>query len=400
MFQIEIFKIQYFTIFLLLFFLSAKTNYAQNTPGISPHDSIRLPGEKKNKKKYNLYSQLKFDYGGIIKSVREKGIEDYYGIDIRLAWQKRENNTYSSLYKAPKYGIGIYSGNFNSNAFGKPFGVYGFMDFPIRAMHNTQSKWNWFYTIGLGMAFNFNYYDPEENPGNILLGSAKNVYIGFSLEGRYDISDHWVTGIGAGFKHFSNGRIHLPNRGVNLLPLTLFVQYNFDDTKTDLNEVGVRDFKPFTILDVFWGIGNKNFEYGKSVYFKSSLGVSYLWQRNYKYRFGGGMELFYTAGSLDRVESDKSNFKKQFSYGFVGIWEWVLTERIYIPLNFGVHLNYNSENFEQRLYPRLGLRYLAGKNKNIITGVGLKITEFHADYVEWTIGYSFKKDKNTYKLLF
>jgi hypothetical protein len=372
----------------------------QNNSGISFTDSIHNSDNNTVEKKYNLYTQLKFDYGGIIKTVREKGIEDYFGIDLRLAWQKRENTTYSTLFKAPKYGIGLYSGNFDSNAFGRPFGVYGFMDFPINNIRNNKTRWNWFYTIGVGIAFNFNYYDPEHNPENILLGSARNVYFAFSLEGRYDITEHWVAGLGMGFKHFSNGRIHLPNRGVNLLPFTFLAQYNFDETDTNLKEVKIRDFIPFNIFDIYYGVGNKNFEYGSSVYFKSTMGVSYLWQRNYRFRFGGGAELFYTAGSLDRVESDKSNFKKQFSYGFMGIGEWVLTQRLYIPLNIGIHLNYNTENFEQLFYYRLGLRYLAGKKKNIITGVGLKITEFHADYVEWTIGYSFKKDKNTYKLLF
>ncbi len=393
-------KILYTFLLLIIFLSFGRFSFAQNNNTNTSTDSISFNNSSKTEKKYNIYTQLKFDYGGIVKSVRDNGIEDYFGIDLRFAWQKRNNTIYSTLYRAPKYGIGLYSGNFDNKDFGRPFGIYGFMDFPIKSIHSRNTRWNWFYTIGLGVAFNFNYYDPEDNPGNQLLGSAKNVYIAFSLESRYNISDHWVAGLGGGFKHFSNGRIHLPNRGVNLLPFTVLVQYNFDDTETDLKEVKIRDFKPFTMVEVFYAVGNKNFEYGSSVYFKSTLSTSYLWQRNYKYRFGGGAELFYTAGSLDRIGNDKSNFKKQYSYGFIGIWEWVLTERLYIPLNVGIHLNYNTENFEQLLYQRLGLRYLAGKNKNIITGVGLKVTEFHADYVEWTLGYTFKKDKNTYQLLF
>jgi hypothetical protein len=151
---------------------------------------------------------------------------------------------------------------------------------------------------------------------------------------------------------------------------------------------------------VFGAVGNKNFEYGKSVYFKSTLSASYLRQFSYKFRYGAGLELFYTAGSLDRVESDKSDFKKRYSYGVVGNFEWVLTQRLYLPINIGVHLNYNVENFEQLMYQRLGIRYLIGKNKKMMAGVALKVTEFHADYVEWTVGYIFKKDTNEYKLLF
>jgi hypothetical protein len=98
--------------------------------------------------------------------------------------------------------------------------------------------------------------------------------------------------------------------------------------------------------------------------------------------------------------NDKSNFNKQFSYGFAGLFEWLVTQRLYLPFNFGIHLNKNEENFEQLLYQRIGLRYLLGRQKKMMIGVGLKVTEFHADYVEWTIGYTFKNDKNNYELLF
>ncbi len=348
-------------------------------------------------KKYNIFTQVKFDYGGILPTVEEMGIEKYYGLDLRLAWQKKENGVYSYLYKAPKFGLGFYSGSFDNNAFGEPNGLYGFMEVPI---FDHRKKLNWVYTIGLGLAFNFNYFDPIENPSNELIGSSKNVYVAFSLEGRYNITEQWVAGLGFGFKHFSNGRVALPNRGINLLPLTVSTEYNFGNNYTDIKKGIPPSFIPYNIFNIYGATGFKNFEYGGAVYFKSTLGISFLRQFSYKLRYGLGTEIFYTAGSLNRVISDKSNFNKQISYGISAQLEWILTERMYIPLNFGIHLNYNDENLEQFLYQRIGFGYLMGKNKKIILAINLKVTEFHADYVEWTIGYSFKKDKNKYDLIF
>ncbi len=347
--------------------------------------------------KLNTFVQIKFDYGGIIPTVKEKGIEKYFALDLRVAWQKKENSVYSTIYRAPKFGFGFYSASFDNNAFGEPNGMYGFFEIPIG---NKKEKLNWIYSIGAGLAFNFNYFDPENNPANELIGSSKNVYIAFSLEGRYNITEHWVAGLGIGFKHFSNGRIHLPNSGINLLPLTVTTEYNFGENYTDIQKEKLTRFIPFNMLNIYGAAGVKKFEYDGARYFKSTLSVNVLRQFSYKYRYGLGFDLFYTAGSLDRVNDDKNNFNKQFSYGFAGLFEWLVTERLYLPFNFGIHLNKNEENFEELLYQRIGLRYLLGKQKKMMIGVGLKTTEFHADYVEWALGYTFKNDKNNYELLF
>lgn len=370
-----------------------------NAQSLGEEEAIFSETQQKaiSKNKHNIFTQVKLDYGGLPSSVKDNGIEKYYGLDLRIAWQKKENDAYSTSYKAPKFGLGLYSGYFDNDVFGEPIGVYGFVELPIS---NQRKKINWVYSIGLGLAFNFNYYDPEENPSNELISTDKNVYIAFSIEGRYNITEHWVAGLGIGLKHFSNGRISLPNRGINLVPLTLTTEYNFGDNYTDLNKEKLSTFKPFNVFNIYGAAGYKNIDFGEERYFKSSFGVSFLRQFNYKSRYGLASEFFYTAGFLERIENDKSDFNKQFSYGLAAQLDWVLTERIYVLLNFGVHLNYNVENREQLLYQRVGFNYLLGKNKNIILGTSLKITEFHADYVEWKIGYSFKKDKNDYELIF
>lgn len=347
--------------------------------------------------KRNTFAQIKYEFGGVLPTVEERGILKYNAIDLRIAWQQKENDVYSTIYNAPKFGFGFYSGAFGNNAFGEPNGVYGFFEEQIG---HHRKKLNWVYSIGIGLAFNFNYFDPIDNPSNELIGSGKNVYVAFSLEGRYNITEHWIAGLGFGFKHFSNGRISLPNLGINLIPITVSTEYNFGDTFTDIDKKKLRKFIPFNMLNIIGAIGIKNFEYDKAQYFKSTFSVNALRQINYKYRIGLGMELFYTAGSLDRVINDKSNFNRQYSYGFAGLFEWIITERLYIPINIGIHLNNNIENSEEIMYNRLAVRYLLGKQKNMVIGLGLKVTQLHADYLEWTLGYTFKKDKNKYELMF
>ena len=380
---------------LWLTFATASNSYCQL---ISP-DSTATPGKRDSvpSRSYNHEIQVKFDYGGVLDAVEEEGITKYYGVDLRFGWQQTHSDLYNTLYRAPTFGVGFYGGSFDNNTFGEPNALYGFIDIPF---YNSKTKWSWIYGIGLGLAFNFNPYDPDKNPENGLIGSDKNVYIGLTVEGRYQITPHWEAGLGAGFKHFSNGRIQMPNSGINVVPVTFFTAYNFEDSKPLIEKSKITEFIPFNMISVFGAAGVRNFEYEKSSYLKASLSVSALRQFNYKYRYGLGFEMFYTGGGSSRVTEDKSDFKKEFSYGFIGNWEWVVTERLYVPLGIGIYLNYNEENKESLLFKRIGARYLVGKPKKLFLGCSLKITETHADYIEWTLGYVFKKDPNKYELLF
>lgn len=347
--------------------------------------------------KRNVFAQVKFDYGGVSSKLEENGIEKYYGLDLRVAWQRRENTVYSTIYNAPKFGFGFYSGAFDNDAFGEPNGLYGFFE---RQMGRHRKRLNWVYHIGFGLAFNFKFFDPIDNPDNKLIGSHENFYFSFSMEGRYNLTKHLVAGLGLGFKHFSSGRFNAPNKGLNMIPLTVAVEYDFGEDYPNYDKTKLHKFIPFNMISVFGAAGIKQFNFGEAHYFKSTLSINAVRQFNYKFRYGAGFEIFYTAGSLDRVTDDKSDFNKQFSYGFSGLFEWLITDRLYLPVNVGIYLNKNSENFEERMFNRIGLRYLLGNQKKMMIGVALKVTELHADYIEWTVGYTFKNDKNKYELLF
>ncbi len=359
--------------------------------------STKTSEEGKTNIKQNYFAQIRYEYGGLVPRVKEKGIKKYYALDLRFAWQKREANVYTTLYNSPKFGFAFFSASFDNNVFGEPNALYWFIEIPIGKQ---KKRLNWIYSFGAGMAFNFNSFDPEENPSNELIGTNKNVYVSFNLEGRYNVTDHWVAGLGFGYRHFSNGKIQLPNSGINLVPLVVTVEYNFGEDYTYPPRDKLPEFMPFNMLSVFGAAGVKNFEYGEARYLKTTLSINFIRQFNYKFSYGLGFELFYTGGSLDRVTEEKSNFNKQFSYGVTTLFEWHITERLYMPVNIGIHLNKNEENSEVLHYDRIALRYLIGKQKKVMLGVGLKVTEFHADYVEWTVGYTFKKDPNKYELLF
>ena len=142
---------------------------------------------------------------------------------------------------------------------------------------------NWIYSFGAGIAFNFNYFDPDDNPTNELIGTNRNVYVSVNLEGRYNVTDHWVAGLGFGYRHFSNGKIQLPNSGINLVPLVVTAEYNFGEDYTYPPRDKLSEFIPFNMLSVFGAAGVKNFEYGEARYLKTTLSINIIRQFNYSW---------------------------------------------------------------------------------------------------------------------
>ena len=322
------------------------------------------------------------------------------GLEARLGWRRRKPNLYNSLYRFPKFGIGYLISSFGLvEELGYPMALYGFAEIPFRY---PKGRWDWNYSMGLGLAFNFNPFDEEDNPLQTVIGSEINVFIAFSFEGRYHFTERWSGGFGIGYKHFSNGDFGKPNRGINIVPLTLMMEYRFHEKETTVRE-RIKDFqfRRFHMYNVFWGPGSKVYDddptNGRQV--KSTVGINWLWQFHPKYRMGMGLDATYSQGGRDRVSGDASNFSKEWSFAVVGSWEWVVTERLYIPLGVGFYLHRNTENDEgQPFYFRAGVRTHLFKQKKFFLGIAFKAHGGAADFIEWTIGYTFKHDPNTYKV--
>lgn len=382
-----------------LCFLPILLEAQHQEPVSHPKPDVHLFHQDSNDRKNHVYLELKMDNGGLLPITDSTGQNifegSYYnGFDVRLAWETRKGSVYSSLYRRPRFGFGWYTATFHNDFTGNPNAIYGFVDVPV--LYNPKSRWQWMYGLALGLSYNFKPYDPEQNPINYAIGSRRNSYINLYSEVRYHLTPRWDIGAGVGFKHFSNGSIQRPNEGINAIPLTVLVQFELDRAPESWQPFEIPVHQKFWLLDVYWGNATKSNEYEEGNYWKTVMGVVALKQFCYRYRIGFGWDFFYAADSDDRVPGTASTFSKSFSTAPFIAWEWAITEKLYLPVNFGVYLNRHEENDELKpYYERFGIRYKI--NHHFITGVTLKAHADVADMVEWTVGYSFHKDPNTYR---
>lgn len=169
--------------------------------------------------KGNYSVQVSYQQGGVfktndfVKGLNAAGVPvDFHEAwSVRLARQTTGRKLWEQLYGYPRFGIGVFAGDFRFNEIGRPNAVYGFLTGPFVRI----GRWSLTYDYAIGLAFNWNLYDPVTNPFNIAIGTPVNAMVeaGFGLECR--IFKHFHGGIQFGMTHYSNGGILSPNRGIN-----------------------------------------------------------------------------------------------------------------------------------------------------------------------------------------
>ncbi|SFU12698.1 Lipid A 3-O-deacylase (PagL) [Algoriphagus locisalis] len=349
---------------------------------------VSLESQAQSKK----FIEFSYDHGPIIGNNKDWANElidriDYAGVDVKFGWRSRENTYYNYINRFPSYGVGFTSTVNYYEEIGRPMGIYGFGEFPL-GKNDFDRKLNFSYFAQIGLGFNMNPYDAETNEINGFVSTAINAHIHFGLKASYRFSNTFEGFTSIGTKHYSNGAVKKPNAGINFVPIAIGLRVNLD--KEEFNPGDKPDF-PTLEKRGFWNIaaytGMKSYEIGEKAYFRGGLGVNYLWEISYKYRGGIGIDWFYGAGGSQRFPNENVTFNDVNSFAVVGSWEWKLSEKLYMPIAFGVYLNKAHLNQETTsFYERIGVRYRL--NDSIFAGLQIKAHKAKADFFEFTFGYT------------
>lgn len=365
----------------LIFTLFQTNSYAQR-------DSI--PKEK------SLIIEANFEYGGILAEgeLKEKTFNGAYysGFNIRVGWRITSSpDVYFKLYNNPTYGVGLYSSTFHTDIIGRPNALYGFVQTPFGNIDN--KRWAFDYRIGLGLSGNFKPFNQQNNPLNLALGTKNNVFIDFGLRSQYKINNHIRAGLGISYHHFSNGALRLPNKGVNIVPVSVSLTYQPDGKKITKDTSHTEPVSKNMLYHINVGVGLKQIARESSKrYFKSTFSFYASKHITYKWRLGGGVDMFYSAsGNSEEIAEDKTGkLSSKISGGPSLYIVHVLNHRLVLNGNVGYYIHNQDFNGEsQKIFLRAGFRYYVYKNIN--AGVSIKAHQGNADFIEWTLGYTLKR---------
>ncbi len=342
---------------------------------------------------YQKVLEVSYEGGPLISNGKDWANElhnviNYYGVDVRLGWRNFSKNHYSFLHRYPVFGIGYSVTLPYYSEIGRPQAFYAFGEFPF-THKGLVRKFNFSYYGQIGLAFNLNPYNQDSNPVNQFIGSELNAYIHLGFKVNYKISNKLFAFSTIGLKHYSNGATKKPNAGINLAPISIGFRTNLGKTVPEFQkEIEFPPLEKRWVLNFALYTGMKNYKMGDPAYFRGGFGVNYLWEADYRYRLGLGLDVFFAPGMERRYPNQEFDFSNQVSVALVGSWEWKLNDRLYVPIGFGTYLKRNRLNEEITwFYERVGVRYRL--NSNLFAGLQIKAHKAKADFFEFTIGYTF-----------
>lgn len=361
---------------------------------------LSLPGyiSAQETKKNLWYIEPAVRYGRVLPNFKEASWlwqTDLCSVDLRIGRQTDGQKEWEQWFHYPSYGLQLRYSHFNRESIGDKYAVFGFLN----GYFVQRPKFAFFYQLGAGINFWTKKYDYYNNSENIFVGGHVSAHIDLALGISARISPHTDLTLRGDFSHSSNGVLAMPNYGINGLTAEVGLRCRFYE-QLDLQYTidTITQFRPINRLYVSVSPGTKQSrsEWAKSDrtaphllkhYFATTLEIGYLRQPHPKFRYGGGLDLFYNREILTYFKPEERKEGLCFMPAAFATFDLTFS-RLVLHTSAGFYLG-RYYSFYEPFYERVGVQFLLGKQKNHLLGVNIKAHLFVADYIEWTYGYSF-----------
>ena len=289
-------------------------------------------------------------------------------------------------------------------------------------------KWYSFgYLLDFGVTYNPGRYDPVNNPGNNWLSSPVMAYFGAGAFAKLHLGKRWEIGVDAMFRHYSNGRLALPNEALNALGVGLFARYRIDDY--DYKEYSGKprlrgDYKRGMQYIIALGGGvhtcmaewnakvetendpTKKSQVKLKAHPKFSISVDALYRYSLRYASGIGLDVFYSSNMKELEASDRIVYGDEEVNNCPGYYPISIgvafVQEVYWH-NFAVHVAIGAYPYRHKgvngeaakklgdrergwHYEKAGFRYYFPKLGNTFLGFAIKSHSVKAEYLEFSAG--------------
>lgn len=298
------------------------------------------------------------------------------------------------------------------------------------SFERTLLRRKWFslgYLLDFGVTYNPGRYDPVNNPGNNWLSSPVMAYFGAGAFAKVHLGKRWEIGADAMFRHYSNGRLALPNEALNALGVGLFARYRLEDYDHK-KYTGVprlrRDYKRgMQYMVVLGGAVHtcmaewnakveteddpvKKSEVRLKAHPKFSISVDAMYRYALRYASGVSLDIFYSSNMKELEASDRIVYgdaavdnSPGYSPISVGL---ALVHEVYWH-NLAVHIAVGAYPYRHKgvngaeakeagdrergwHYEKAGIRYYFPKFGDTFLGFAIKSHSIKAEYLEFSAG--------------
>jgi len=292
-------------------------------------------------------------------------------------------------FHLPECGISVLGMNLgDKEQLGYGFAVMPFINFPLG---ERERKLKMHFYLGWGPGWVTKIFDPETNHQNNAIGSHINACIRLRLNAQRSIGDRFIFECGTELTHFSNGASKFPNLGVNLPAITIGLHYCLSEQWAKNNGIINRTLETPCTSDrwsatvcLSAGLNALQVESPKR-YGAVNVLTSAMWQLSDRHKFGGGLDLMWSAGIRQRRlwRGDDVTLINNIQPGVKVCYELVLGKMSW-PFEVGTYL-YSPLLINGSVYTRFGIRYAAGEH--FCLGMSLKANMTAAEYFEVYAGW-------------
>jgi len=324
--------------------------------------------------------------------LQEQFSEPYIALEARFGYQLTGNKLWHQYHRYPKYGFGIHYADLvrdrSDTIVGNPFSLFGFYSAPwVRFGRFTLAT-----DLSVGLSHMGRIHDFETNPYNDVIASHVNLYLDYNLNLTMQVSDKLGINTGYGLTHYSNGRIHNPQKGVNNWGWSFGMSYLFNGPVKEYIYQPPPEFKQKESLEFMYAVGTvEEIPLNTAMelrFFTCSFTTDYVYRYSQKGAVTFGLDVLYD-GSLARAikgvpPEEVTTWEKMYLASHMGYH--IIVDRLTILLNLGTYFRQSSYD-RGYYYARAGGRYrftdhlyghLAIKSKNGI----------RSDWIEWGAAYA------------
>lgn len=368
-----------------------------------------------------------------------------YELALGFQTEPEDNNIYDQLFGYPTIYVGTSIANigdfqfYDNTRFSNLYSLFGSFERTLfRGNHVSLG-----YRLDFGATYNPTTYEPSKGEGNNWLSSPFMAYVGAGGFAKVHLGKRWEVGADLDFRHYSNGRLKLPNEALNAVGGGLFARYSlseYDPVRYRKQNQALAEFTKgmqYTI-SVGGGVHTCQAEWNKYAFDHSqadkpariptkeeaaslkahpkySLSMEATYRYGLRYATGLGVEMFYSSNmdhlkAADTILYGEEAVKNSPGYNPISIGVAVVQE-IYWR-NFGIHIAVGAypyrnkgvndkelnEKYEDRErgwhYEKAGLRYYFPKLKDTFVGFSIKSHSIKAEYLEFSFGWRIPTKKH------
>lgn len=352
-----------------------------------------------------------------------------YEASVGLQTEPEDGCIFAELFGYPMISVGFSvarMGDFqfyDQTHFPNFYSLYGSFE---RSLLRTKN-FSLGYQLDFGATYNPMRYDPVNHPGNNWLSSPFMAYVGAGAFAKVHIGKRWEVGADMMFRHFSNGRLALPNEALNALGGGLFARYrlsDYDYTKFKKSSNASKEFEKGMQYMIAFGGGVHTCmaewnayvetlddpELKKDVKLKAHPKFSMSFDATYRYalRYATGLSLdvFYSSNMEELEASDRIVYGDEAvanSPGYQPISIGLAVVQEVYWRNLAIHVAVGAYPYRKKgvngpeakalgdrergwHYERAGIRYYFPNLGDTFVGFAIKSHSIKAEMLEFSVG--------------